>query len=116
MVIPKDTRTTQNGEPAKTTSATEILDRLDGEDPSLERLIDDEDFAARVAQLAYDARMASGLSQEELARRAGVEPSMIAQLEDADYPGNALPLLQRIASALGKCIDLRLIDQERRTA
>ena len=115
-MTPKDTPTTPSHEPAKTTSAVEILDRLDGDNPALQSLIEEEEFAARVAQLAYDARMEAGLSQEELARRVGAEPSMIAQLEDADYPGSALSLLQRIANTLGKCIDLRLIDQERRTA
>jgi hypothetical protein len=37
----------------------------------------------------------------------GTTQSVISRLEDADYEGHSLPMLQRIAAALHKRLDVR---------
>ncbi len=52
------------------------------------------------AELVYNARTAAGLSQTELARRAGTRQSVISAIENgAQAPGGVM--LARIAHALG---------------
>jgi hypothetical protein len=34
---------------------------------------------------------------------------VISRLEDADYEGHSLSMLQRIAAALGQCIEIRFL-------
>jgi len=67
-----------------------------------------------VAQMIYDARMKVGLSQRELAEMVGSRQSVIARLEDADYRGHSLSMLQRIGNALGQRLELRFISMGRR--
>jgi len=57
-------------------------------------------------------RTAAGLSQRELAKRVGTTASAICRLEDADYSGHTLAMLNRIASALGKRIELHAVPKE----
>lgn len=53
-----------------------------------------------LAELVYDARRAAGLTQTELARRAGTRQSVISAIENgAQVPGGIM--LARIAHALG---------------
>ncbi len=54
----------------------------------------------QLAELVYDARTAAGLSQTELARRAGTRQAVISAIENgAQAPGGIM--LARIAHALG---------------
>ena len=66
----------------------------------------------KAAQLIYDMRTAAGLSQRELARRVGTTASVICRLEDADYTGHTLQMLNRIASALGRQIELHAVPKD----
>jgi predicted transcriptional regulator len=50
--------------------------------------------------MIYDARTKAGLSQSELAVLIGSKQPVIARLEDGDYKGHSLTMLQRIAAAL----------------
>ncbi len=55
---------------------------------------------SQLAELVYDARAAAGLTQVELARRAGTSQSVISAIENgAQVPGGIM--LERIARALG---------------
>jgi transcriptional regulator with XRE-family HTH domain len=68
-------------------------------------------FASQVrridlAILVLEMREQAGLSQEELAERVGTTQSVIARLEDAEYKGQSLRMLERIAAACG--VGLRL--------
>ncbi len=56
-----------------------------------------EDVGPFLARL----RIASGLSQEEVARRVGSKQPDIARLEDADYQGHSARALKAVAEALG---------------
>ena len=62
-----------------------------------------------VASKVYDLRTKAGLSQGVLAKKAGTTASVICRLEDADYEGNSLAMLRRIAEAVGKRLQIRLI-------
>jgi ribosome-binding protein aMBF1 (putative translation factor) len=54
----------------------------------------------QLAELVYDARTAAGLSQAELARRAGTRQAVISAIENgAQAPGGIM--LARIAHAVG---------------
>jgi len=62
-----------------------------------------------VAQQIHDARKKAGLSQRALAKLVGTSASVICQLEDADYEGHSFTMLRRIAKALGKRVEIRLV-------
>jgi len=98
---------------SKSSSATEILKRRIGEDQELRRMVAEETVNAKVAQAIYDLRTQAGLTQREMARRAGTTQPVIARLEDADYKGHSLRMLIRIASALGRELDVRFVDSAR---
>jgi predicted transcriptional regulator len=93
----------------KTKDALRIIDRMIGEDQELRDMIAVETVNARVARLIYDARNKAGLTQKQLAKLVGTTQSVIARLEDADYEGHSLNMLNRIATALNKRVDIRLL-------
>jgi ribosome-binding protein aMBF1 (putative translation factor) len=95
---------------AKTSDALEILDKLAGNNRELQKLTEEARVNAAVAQLIYDAREKAGLSQAELAERIGSKQAVISRLEDADYEGHSLTMLQRIAAALGKQVSIKFQD------
>lgn len=91
-----------------TSNALEILDRRIGDDPEMRAMIVQERLNGRIAQMIYDARTKAGLTQRQLAERIATTQSVIARLENADYSGHSLKMLQRIATALDKQVDVRL--------
>ena len=90
-------------------TAAEIIDRITGHDPELRRLITEATLNAEVAEMLHKARTRSGLTQKELADRLGTKQPVIARLEDGEYTGHSLTMLQRIAVALGCRLQLRLV-------
>ncbi len=70
-----------------------------------------ERFSANVGQEVYAMRVAAGLSQAELADRIGTHQSVIARLENADYDSHSLSMLNRIATALGKRVEVKFVDR-----
>jgi len=69
-----------------------------------------ERFRMSVSAELLEAREEAGLTQKQLADLAGMCQSAVARLEDADYSGHSLKTLWRIASALKKRIEVRLVD------
>lgn len=65
-----------------------------------ERLEVEQDLA--MGQLIYDLRVASGISQQELATRMGTSQSVISRLEEGGGAKSRLETLARIAQALGR--------------
>ena len=61
------------------------------------------DLALLVREMREDAE----LTQAELAKKVGTTQSVIARLEDAEYAGHSLTMLERIASACGVGLKLR---------
>ena len=101
---------------AKTKAATQILDQLTGGDEDLRRMIAQETLNAQVARLIYEARMTAGLTQVELARLIGTKQPVVARLEDADYQGHSLSMLQRIATALNQRLEIHFVPTDERHA
>ena len=97
----------------KTKDALKIVDRMVGKDKELRDLIATEAINAGVARMIYNARTKAGLTQKELAKLVGTTQSVIARLEDADYEGHSLNMLHRIAAALNKRVDIRLVATKR---
>lgn len=60
------------------------------------------DLAVLVREMREDA----GLTQTELAKKIGSTQSVIARLEDAEYAGHSLTMLERIAKACGVALKL----------
>lgn len=94
---------------ARTRNAMRIVERMIGKDAKLRAMIEQEELHAKVAKLIFDTRTKAGLTQKELAKLVGTTQSVVARLEDADYDGHSLGMLQRIAAALNKKIDIRLV-------
>jgi ribosome-binding protein aMBF1 (putative translation factor) len=66
------------------------------------RTLQQIDLALLIREMREDA----GLTQAELAKKAGTTQSVIARLEDAEYTGHSLPMLERIAAACGVALKL----------
>jgi ribosome-binding protein aMBF1 (putative translation factor) len=97
----------------KTNDAFEIVTRrYIKDDPALQDLLREASLNAKVAQLIYTARKQAGLTQQQLADLIGTKQSVIARLEDADYEGHSLSMLQRIGEALGQRIEIQMVPTE----
>jgi len=85
----------------KTSDAVEILrNRYVKDDPQRKASVEAERVNAQVARMIYDLRNDAGLTQKGLAELVGTTQSVISRLEDADYEGHSLSMLNRIAEAL----------------
>ena len=86
---------------------TEFVERRARKSPSYRkafaRALQQVDLAVLVREMREDA----GLTQAELARKVGTTQSVIARLEDAEYTGHSLTMLERIAVACGVALKLR---------
>ena len=95
---------------AKTNDAIEIINRrYVKNDPAIQDLLREASLNAKVAQLIYAARKQAGLTQQQLADLIQTKQSVIARLEDADYRGHSLSMLQRIGEALGQRIEINMV-------
>jgi ribosome-binding protein aMBF1 (putative translation factor) len=92
-------RTTKDG--------LKILDRLYFRTPAQKRALDEAILNAEIAQEIYALRVKADLTQKQLARMIGTTGSVISRLEDADYGGHSLKMLQRIAIALNYRLEVR---------
>ncbi len=94
----------------KTNDAIDIINRRYlNHDPARQDLLREISLNAKVAQLIYAARKEAGLTQQQLADLIQTKQSVIARLEDADYEGHSLSMLQRIGEALGQRIEINLV-------
>lgn len=86
-----------------TTDAVTILHRrFVGNDPERKSDLQQERVNAEVARLIFDLREQAGISQKQLADLVGTTQSVISRLEDSDYEGHSLSMLNRIAKALNQ--------------
>jgi DNA-binding XRE family transcriptional regulator len=100
---------------SKTSNGIEILRRLYiGNNPAKAALLDEERANMEIARKIYDLRERAGLTQRQLASRIGTTASVICRLEDADYQGHSLAMLNRIAAALGKRVKIEFISAPRK--
>ena len=80
-------------------------DRLAG----LEQARLEDELGRRVRSL----REAAGLTQTQLARRLGVAPGFVADLEEAAIETNYLLWLQRVAAVVSKRVQIRCLPLRR---
>ena len=86
-----------------TRNAVEILrNRYVKGDPKRKASVAAERMNAEIARLLYTMRTEAGLTQGQLAELVGTTQSVISRLEDSDYEGHSLSMLNRIAEALHK--------------
>jgi len=98
-----------------TTDAVEIIHRryFEGK-PDMLQILAEERTNAEIARAIHTLRERAGLSQRELAKLVGTSASAICRLEDADYQGHSLSMLQRIGAALGQRVELRFVPVKKR--
>jgi DNA-binding XRE family transcriptional regulator len=98
-----------------TSDAVEILHRRYYQGKP-DRLADLEAARANdhVARKIAALRTEAGLSQRQLAKLIGTTASVICRLEDADYEGHSLAMLNRIAAALNRRVEIHFVPAERR--
>jgi ribosome-binding protein aMBF1 (putative translation factor) len=93
-----------------------LYDRYVGDDPQRIEEYEQEVLNADIARKIYDLRTKAGLSRQELARKVGTSCSVISRLEEADYEGNPLLMLKRIAEVLDKRVEIRFMPARRKLA
>jgi ribosome-binding protein aMBF1 (putative translation factor) len=96
-----------------TTDATRILAQIAGSDPKRQQAFEEQVSNREVAHRIFQLRQDAGLSQLELARRVGTTQSVISRLEDADYEGHSLAMLNRIADAMERRVEIRFPKKRR---
>jgi len=83
--------------------------------------LESEDFAERFKKAgeAWDIavqlaalRKEAGLSQKELAQRAGTTQQQISRLESPSYEGHSISMLRRVAEALGATLHIELLREK----
>lgn len=94
---------------AKRDALDYLYDKFIAGDPAALAALEFARTNANIARQVYDLRAKAGLTQAQLAKQVGTTASVICQLEDADYQGRTLQLLQRVASALKSRVDVRLV-------
>ena len=93
-----------------TTDAVEILHRLYFEGkPEMLAMLEEERANDEIARKIYDLRTKTGLTHRQRAKLVGTRAAVIRQLEEADYEGHALAMLNRIAAALNKRVEIRCL-------
>jgi ribosome-binding protein aMBF1 (putative translation factor) len=99
----------------KTRDALKIIHHLFYADRR-ERIAKPEETIANddIAREIYDLRTAAGLTQRQLAKLVGTTASVICRLEDADYEGHSLAMLNRIARALNKRAKIEFVPVSKR--
>ncbi len=105
----KSTLTKDERKEGKQSDALKIIHRITGDDPELREMIAEEKLNAHIAHTIYQARTKAGLTQKELAERIGTQQPVIARLEDADYEGHSLTMLQRVAGALNQKVKISFV-------
>jgi len=93
----------------KMTKALDIIRNVTGVDARTDAGVRAFRRPFEIAQMIYDARTAAGLTQQQLADLVGTKQPVISQLENADYQGQSLAMLDRIADALHLEVQLRLV-------
>jgi len=77
---------------------------------ALEQARADDHIARKITAI----RVAKGLTQRQLAQLIGTAASVICRLENANYEGHSLAMLNRIAAALKQRVEIRFVPSERR--
>ena len=87
-------------------------DRYIKGDPEMEKCFEELGVKADVARRLYNLRNQAGLTREQLADLVGTNASVIEDMEEADYEGDFLGMASRIANALHRRVEVRLVPVE----
>lgn len=82
--------------------------------PAMLALLEEERVNASIARKIHELRTVAGLSRRQFARILGLPASAIQELEEASFEGNALVMLNRIAAALEKRVEIRCVPLKRK--
>ncbi len=90
----------------RTKDTLAILKKRLANNPRLKALVEEERVNYQAALAIRETRKKMGLTQAQLAKEIGTTQSVIARLENADYRGHTLKLLEHIAEALGRRVTI----------
>ena len=94
----------------QTSDVVEIMQHRFEDDEEMQNMIAEEHIKSLAAMAIYEARTAAGMTQKQLAEKIGTQQPVIARLEDAHYEGHTISMLQRIAAAFDKRVEIRFAD------
>ena len=93
-----------------TTDAVEILHRRYYEGhPERLAMLEEARANDEIARQVYRLRTEADLTHGQLAKLVGTTPAVIRQLEEADYEGHALAMLNRVAIVLNRRVEIRCL-------
>jgi ribosome-binding protein aMBF1 (putative translation factor) len=103
----------------KSTDAIDIIhERYFRGKPDMLAMLEEARVNDDIARKIVDLRTVAGLTQRDLAKLVGTTASVICRLEDADYEGHSLTMLNRIAAALDRRVKIEFVplSKKRRSA
>lgn len=71
--------------------------------------LEHERLNVAIAQAIYDLRKKAGLTQADLARMVGTQPSAISRLENSDYNGHSLSMLIKVVAVFMGRVSLSIV-------
>jgi predicted transcriptional regulator len=92
----------------KIKSASSILKKMIGSNVLLAKKVMAQRVNNQDARLIVQVRTEAGLTQKQLADLIHTSQPAIARLEDAEYDGQSLSMLQKIATALGRTVHVEM--------
>ena len=99
-------------EGSKITDALEILDLHffpNSNTPEMMAMLAEDEIQLEIAQVVYDLRQWTSLTQGQFAEKVGVQESVIEDLEESAYEGDSFGILAHIAEVLGRDLELCII-------
>lgn len=93
----------------KTQDALSILKARAKKNKVLRRLYEEEKLNYKIALAIRAARESKEMTQSELAKVVGTTQSVIARLEDAEYEGHSLTMLKKVADALDRRLEVKMV-------
>lgn len=95
----------------------EVIKRQLKKSPELQLEVEQRRFYLQVAHLITELRSHAGISQSDLAKRAGVSQPLIARLEKGDqHRTPTLETLMKVLKALGYSLSLAVKPENKRHA
>jgi len=86
-----------------------LYDQLYKNNAARQHSLELEFLNAEVARNLYRLRTDLRLTQKELSEKTGIADIVIADIEDADFDGNSLQILQEICATFGKGLKLEFV-------
>lgn len=94
----------------KTTDAIKILhDRFIAGRPEAEAMLAQARERLGISMRLHELREKEGLTQEDVAVRAGTSRTVIARLERPGYEGHTMSTLRKIAGAMGYLVKVEFV-------